>query len=103
MANVSNLTWGSVSRNPGWFEHPEQKIEFLLTIRGILKKIFWDLHDFLFYDKEAEFCLLVLRETFWFKDSDKIMPRIVNEKRVMATLETVFRFAKVEGTWTDTK
>lgn len=68
-----------------------------MSIRGILKKVFGDLHDYLFYDKEAEFCLLTLRETFGFKDVDEIFPRVVNEKKTMAYLETIMRFAKSEG------
>lgn len=62
-ANVSGVP-RNLKTNPGGFEHPEQKVEFLLTIRGILKKIFGDLHNYLFFDKEAEFCLQTLTETY---------------------------------------
>lgn len=87
-------------QNPGWFEHPEEQIKFLTSIQGILKKIFGGLHDFIFFDKESEFCMKVLKETYGFKDVDALFPRIVNEDKVMSLMEVIMRYAKMEGQWT---
>jgi hypothetical protein len=80
--------------NDGGFFSPDDILEKVVSLNGLFRKIFGDLHDDIVYDKEAEFCRRMLREVYLFKDSDEIFPKILAERRFNRTLDTVFRFFK---------
>jgi len=88
MANIIENRWG--------FMNPDDILKSIVSFNGLFRKIFWELHDDIVYDKEAEFCRRMLREVYQFKDVDDIFPKILAEKRFHTTLETVFRFFRTD-------
>lgn len=86
-------------RNNQGYANPDEILKKFVSLNGLLKKIFWELHDNIVYDREAEFCKRMLREVYGFKDSDKIFPQMLAEARFHKTMETIFRFFKPEATW----
>lgn len=95
--NNKNIDAPKVIRNQGGFANPDDILKSIVTFNGLFRKIFWDLHDDIVYDREAEFSRRTLREVYWFKDSDKIFPKILHVRRFHATLETIFRFFRLES------
>lgn len=82
----------------GGFERPEQKIDMLLAIKGILKKIYGELHDALFFDNETDFCLNFCEKTYGMKNIKELFPRRVNKRSIANQMETVFRSFRPDGT-----
>lgn len=89
------MTWTPI-QNRGWFINPDDILKGIVSFNGLFRKIFWELHDDIVYDKEAEFCRRMLRQVYEFKDTEEIFPKILAEKRFHTTLETVFRFLRTD-------
>lgn len=86
--------------NNGWFEHPEKKVDFLLSVKGILKKIYWVLHDAFFFDQEQAYLLRMGHEVYGYNDLEAVFWKKVNKKAVANQMETIFRVIKEENQWT---
>ena len=55
------------------------------------------MHDPIFYDNEVDYCLQVCENLYGMKNIREIFPRKVRAKTVANQMETIFRFARMEG------
>lgn len=76
--------------------NPGKILEGMLFVKGILYKIFWGLHDELFYDREAKWIVNYLENIQGWKDVDEFFYPLVDRTEIDDQMKNIFKIANLE-------
>jgi hypothetical protein len=86
----------SIINNGGGMPNPGRILESMLFVKGILYKIFGNLHDDLLYDQDAKWIVNYLENIHGWKDVNEYFYPLVDRVEIDDQMKNIFKIANVQ-------
>lgn len=85
-----------IVNNSAGMPNPWKILQGMLFVKGLLYKLFGNLHDDLFYDQDAKWIVNYLENIQWWKDVHEFFYPLVDRAEIDAQMKNIFKIANLQ-------